>query len=425
MISLSRSPAAARAARPAHGLRAAICLVSVMGVLLASRPARAADIALVEAAHNSGTSTRKLRIPAIGDIALDPNDGYVVVGIALSDIASRITDAILVMETPRGTVLTSLALKREVTRDADLGAGFACRTELWSGPVIASSVRGHVDVTIGALTGTPPAPNVAGTIASFNHVASTSLDGPCCANAGNDGSGNSTISKTMNGSNRGDALFNTVCTSWTGAAPGMPTPDPVNDPEMVPRSFVVVGSMQHFTGTSPGGDVAPPATSHRSLRWLQSGSRVWALNGVILLANDAPNVPDAGVPVDAAAPDVGPAPIDTRPPNPAEAGAPDTASAEVTPMPADAPITEVGGGSRPDAAITDAPAAADAGPPGPTPISDASTPGSDGGSNLAQVAWRVGCACDVGQPGRADGAPFVAGIIAVLALLHRRASRRR
>jgi hypothetical protein len=422
MISLSRSPAAARAARPAHGLRAAICLVSVMGVLVASRPARAADIALIEAAHNSGTSTRKLRIPATGTIVLDPNDGYVVVGIALSDIASRITAVTLITETAGGALLTSLALKREVSRDADLGTGFACRTELWSGPVIAPTTRGHVDVTIGALIGTPPAPNVAGTIASFNHVASTSLDGPCCSNAGNDGSGGSTISKTMNGSNRGDALFNTVCTSWTGAAPGMPTPDPVNDPEMVPRSFVVVGSMQHFTGTSPGANVPPPATSNRTLRWLQSGSRVWALNGVILLANDAPNVPDAGVPVDAAAPDVGPAPLDTRPPNAPEAGQPDTASAEVTPMPADAPIAEVGGGSRPDAATTDAPT--DARPPGSTPIPDAASPGSDGGSNLAQVAWRVGCACDLG-PGRRDGAPFMAGVVGLLALLHRRASRRR
>jgi hypothetical protein len=181
--------------------------------------------------------------------------------------------------------------------------------------------------------------------------------------------------------------------------------------------------MQHFTGTSPGANVPPPATSNRTLRWLQSGSRVWALNGVILLANDAPNVPDAGVPVDAAAPDVGPAPLDTRPPNAPEAGQPDTASAEVTPMPADAPIAEVGGGSRPDAATTDAPT--DARPPGSTPIPDAASPGSDGGSNLAQVAWRVGCACDLGQVGHPDSAPFIAGVIALLALLHRRASRRR
>jgi len=257
-------------------------------------------------------------------------------------------------------------------------------------------------------------------------VASTSTNGPCCANSANSNSGTTTITKTMFETSRGDALVNAVCTTWTGAAPGTPTNDPFGAPEMVPRTFQSLSNrnLQHFLATSPGADVLRPATSHRHLRWSQAGSRVWALVGLVLLATDGPApASDAGPPD--TNPDMGTAPIDTGAPGPIDMTgpmdggppAPDVGGGETAPVPegdAGRDGTQTGGpGGNPDGAA-----------PSDGKLPDGAAPGTDAeGRTITSedLAWRVGCACDVGA-GHNGGVPAV--VVLFLALLGRRAARR-
>jgi hypothetical protein len=345
-------------------------------------PARAADVIFVGASQNSVSGARTLRIPATGElldfVALGSPPGYLTVGVAISDDSHRVATVAWVEGEP---AVQSIALGMQSARVTNNVTSPACRSELW-GLAHPRPGAGHVVVTVEPLAGNPPAPALAGSIAAFTNVGSTSIGGPCCADSTNDGSGTTTINKTMFGTSRGDALVNTVCTNWNGGpAPGTPGADPALDPEMVPRTFLAVTSpnLQHFLGTSPGADVERPATSYRHLRWLQSGSRVWSLAGLVLIAGDPPAAPlDAGTP-----------------PSPdARAPAADTASAP-------APDTSA--------------------PTGPTiPRIDVDAGAAAG---LRELAWKVGCACELGSGRGGPGAS--AALVLLLALLWRRSARSR
>jgi hypothetical protein len=412
----------AASARPARWPRLLLPLVTALGILLAGRPGRAADIAVLDWASNAVAAGRTLRLPATGELALDKSgNGFVTVGLALSDVENEGFDLILVMNNGNVATSATLVMTRRTLRAVNLG-GLSCRSELWAGTPVTGATSAHVDVKVRPIAGNPPSPSVSGTIVSFSNVASSSIGGPCCVDSANSGEGMSTISKTMTGTSRGDALFNSVCTKWpAGVPPTLPTPDPVNDPEMVPRSLLsTVGVMQHFTGTSPGADVLRPAVSHRTLRWLQSGSRVWGLTGLMLLATDAPNVPDAGPPGPDMAPplpEAGPAgPPDTS--RPADvARPPDAVRVDTPASPIDAQPD-----SSPDTVISPPPDAlgvSDAASPPP----DARLPNADASASAGPFAWRVGCACELGSPrGVPPGAPLV--IVAALALLALRRARR-
>jgi hypothetical protein len=340
---------------------------------------------------------------------------YVTVGVALSSVNHRV----LTVTWFDGPGPFGVGLTRHTLREVDV-AGVPCRSEMW-GAHVPSPASGYVVVTVEADEGSPPAPSLAGSLFAFSNVASTSIGGPCCADSSNAGSGTSTINKTMFGTSRGDTLVNSVCTAWTGTAPGRPTPDPDNDPEMVPLTFDTMTSpnLQHFAGRSPGADVARPATSSRHLRWLQSGSRVWAIVGLVLFATEASTPPpDAGSPPpDSAVPESDAAPaVDSAvivEDGPGETAAlPDTAAPTAdTAPPLDTAAPPPDAAPLPDTApprVTDA---------GPIPISEA-----DGGGPLVD-RLRVGCACDVGTAGGGGGAPAV--VILLLVRLCRSAGRRR
>jgi hypothetical protein len=416
----------AASARPARWPRLLLRLVTTLGILLAGRAGRAADIAVLDSDSNAVASGRTLRLPATGEIALDKSgNGYVTVGLALSDVDNEGFDLILVMNNGNVATSATLVMTRRTLRAVSLG-GLSCRSELWAGTPVTGATSAHVDVKVRPIAGNPPAPSVSGTIVSFSNVASSSIGGPCCVDSANSGEGMSTISKTMTGTSRGDALFNSVCTKWpAGVAPTLPAPDPVNDPEMVPRSLLsTAGGMQHFAGTSPGADVLRPAVSHRTLRWLQSGSRVWGLTGLMLLATDTPNVPDAGTPGPDMAPplaDAGPAaPPDTSPPADV-AVPPDVARVDTPSSPVDArpdSNTDTVISPPPDAlGVSDA-----ASPPPDARLPDADAD-ADASASAGPFAWRVGCACELGSPrGAPAGAPAV--ILALLVLLALRRARR-
>jgi MYXO-CTERM domain-containing protein len=209
---------------------------------------------------------------------------------------------------------------------------------------------------------------------------------------------------------RGDALVNSVCTQWTGAAPGTPGPDPARDPEMVPRTFQAIGAanLQHFTGTSPGADVDRPATSYRHLRWLQSGSRTWAIAGLAMHATAAIAVP----PADAAPPALdAPAPApDAAPPTPDAATPPSDAGTALPDLdsPADGQAAVPADGARPPPPSRDGEADPQA------------APGAEAGPVQRQVSLQVGCACDVGAD-PAGGAVIL--LVSLVPLLRRRRPR--
>jgi hypothetical protein len=406
-------PSCSVASRLARGLRVQLCLLTMLGALLAGRQARA-DVGFMGSASNRAAGTRTLRIPASGTITTDASGaGYVTVGVALSDVNYQVTRMALFLDGPGGQV--ALVPARQNFRNATNTIPF-CRSELWGAVVVKGATSAFVTVDVEPMAGAPAAPDLAGSMVSFSNVGGTSINPPCCANSANDGSGGSTISKTMVGNSRGDALFNSVCVSWTGTTPGTPTPDPAEDPEMVPRTFVTLGRLQHFSGTSPGANVAPPATSARSLRWLQSGSRTWGLVGLILFATASSTVPDAGAPVDMGAPpvDMGAPPVDLSPPldmspdlRPVDSTSPppDMTGADVTPA---APDTR--GDVIPADPIPEPPDTA-------ARVPDAAAADPDSGVvTTPPFDWRVGCACDLGHaPG--GGAPALLLVLFVPLLL--------
>ena len=386
----------------------------IAGLLLVARPGRAADVAVLGSAANATASSQTLRIPSARSVAVDGSgSGYIVAGVALSGTASEVGSVTVTLMNPTLSIVRPLA--RQTIRDVDNG-GLSCRSELWGVAIPAGFTSAFINVTSKAIAGNAPTPTMIGSVVSFSNVASTSLAGPCCYNSGNSGDGVSTITKTMAGTSRGDALFNSVCTNWpTGATPGLPMPDPAVAPEMVRQAIVTTVNYQHFIGVSPGADVLRPATSYRHLRWLQSGSRAWALVGIMLLATDTPNVPDAGVP--------GP---DSAPPPPVDAAGPvDTSSPASDVAPLDAGSTP--GEVRPDGAgpgsVGDAPAAPGTGDAASRPP-DAGLPDVDAGaSGAGPINWRVGCACALGSTrGDAGGAATVV-VLGLLLLALRRTGR--
>jgi hypothetical protein len=417
-------PSCSVASRLARGLRVQLCLLTMLGALLAGRQARA-DVGFMGAASNRAAGTRTLRIPASGTITTDASGaGYVTVGVALSDVSYQVTRMGLFLDGPGGQV--ALVPARQTFRNATNVSPF-CRSELWGAAVVKGATNAFVTVEVEPMTGAPAAPDLAGSMVSFSNVGGTSINPPCCANSANDGAGGSTISKTMIGNSRGDALFNSVCVSWTGTTPGTPTPDPAEDPEMVPRTFVTLGRLQHFSGTSPGANVAPPATSARSLRWLQSGSRTWGLVGLILFGTGSSAVSDAGAPVDMGAPpvDMGAPPVDMGAP-PVDMRAPLDMGPDLRPVDTTSPPPDMTG-----ADVTPAPAdtRGDAIPAGPIPeppdtaarVPDAAAPDLDGGVvTTAPFDWRVGCACDLGHARGGGGAPALLLVVFVPLLLARR-----
>jgi MYXO-CTERM domain-containing protein len=358
-------------------------------------PARAADIAVLAWTQNAAQGTRTLRLPRTGSFTMDKvADGYLIVGVAMTGDNHAVSAV-----TWSGAGPTQ-AFHVETHKIA--ATSLPCRTELW-GLADPAPGAGFVTVTVQPVSGSPPAPALAGAIISFSNVASTSTNGPCCVNATNSGDGNSTINKTMFETSRGDALVHSVCTQWSGGtAPGMPGPDPANDPEMVPRTFQMIGaaSLQHFTGTSPGADVDRPATSYRHLRWLQSGSRTWAIAGLAMQATATIAVPppDAAAP----APDAAPA-VDAAPAAPDAATLPpDLGPTDVDP-PGDPAI------DPPDAAT---PTVAPDGEADPQPAA----PDAEIAPVQRQISLQVGCACDVGSAPAGGGL----GLLLVLAPLLRR-----
>jgi hypothetical protein len=392
-------------------------LAALLAALLPAG-ARAADVVVLGTAQSVAEETRTLRIPRTGtfDMAFT-NAGYLTVGLAISDIANDLITATWTSTRPGAE---PQALEMRSSRHGD-GANVTCRTQVLglAGPAAGP---GFVTITVRPSAGTAPPPSLAGTLIAFGNVASTSTGGPCCMAAANDGQGTTTITKTMFDTSRGDALVNSVCTTWTGAAPGMPRPDPDGAPEMVARSFLVTATprMQHFTGTSPGGEADRPATKYRHLRWAQSGDRVWALAGLMLFATDTlPPPPDASSPPPDATP---PLPPDAAPTPPRDAAPP---PADVTPPPIDVtapPLPEPS--IRLDGGLIAAPEP-DAGT-APEPVEE----GGDAGDPLPadatingpyEIDLRVGCACELSSPARAGG-PLSVLVIALTLLLR---SRRR
>jgi hypothetical protein len=383
-------------------------MAAVAGLILSAGRAGAADVTVLRSADNA-TAGRTLRIPRTGTFTMDPTSaGYLVLATAESDIRLSVGTATWTSTAP-GAQPQALAIL--TSRPGDDGT-VNCRSELW-GLARPAEGPGFVTVTLKVMSGNPPPPALAGTVISFGNVASTGIGGPCCAVVSNDGSGTTTISKTVDGTSRGDALLNTVCTSWSGATPGTPSADPANDPEMMPRGFIVTGSpnLQHFIGTSPGGEADRPATKYRHLRWLQSGDRVWALTALQLFATAA-------------------APPDAAPPPPPDAGASPPRDTGVPPPP-DAAQAAVDAAPAPDQSST---------PPEPSVRLDgnlSAVPGPDARAPLADeppdaalpeaggphvIDLRVGCACTAGATDRGGHALWALLLPALL--LRRRAGRR-
>jgi hypothetical protein len=297
--------------------------------------------------------------------------------------------------------------------------GTDCRAEVW-GLQAPGDGPGFVTVTLAATQGPAPAPAVAATVVAYSNVASTSTDGACCANVTNDGTEMSTISKTIVASHRGDHLVDSVCVAWSGAEPGAATVDTASNPFLVARSVqrLVAPNLHALVATSLGANVDPPAMSGRSMRWLQSGSRFWALSGLILVATPTTALPDAaadGSASDAGAGDLGTAEdaaLDAAGPA-EEAGAlPDGPVAEAGPDQGPPPDGNPGSGS--DGGV-DAGTAADA---GDAALADA---GQDGTSAGRRVRLAVGCACRMGAARRPGGLAVVLPVL--LALRARRRFR--
>jgi hypothetical protein len=404
-------------------LRAPTWMAALLGLLLPAWRANAADVAVLDVAQNTVMQSRTLRIPRSGAFNMDPAaNGYLAVAVGISDTQHNVEAATWTSTRPGAGPPQALAQKSG--RHGEDGSD-GCRTEIWG---LADPAAGPGYVTLMVNTTSGAAPSLAGSVITFANVASTSTDGPCCFNASNDGAGTTPATKTMFGTSRGDALVNSVCTAWSGAAPGTPAADPDGAPEMVPRSFQVMTTpnLQHFSGTSPGGDVERPATKYRHLRWVQSGTRAWALAGLELLATTTTT----------AAPYAGPPP-------PPDAGAP--------------PPRDAGAAPPPDAAVLvppDARAPADAAsapdqmvfsPPEPTVRLDgnlSALPGPDAGGSILPdpedpdtgiegdttsgphaVDLQVGCACRMGATAP-DGGALCGALLIALALLRRRSVRR-
>jgi MYXO-CTERM domain-containing protein len=387
--------------------------VAAAAMVLAAAPARAADITFVTSAQTTAASTRTMRIPRTGTFSMPAlASGYLIVAVGI-DIIDYQVDAVTWESTsPRGTTAQAL----HATTVKSVSDPETCRTELWA---LAKPLAGEGFVTVTVKSATSsPMPSLAGSILAFANVGSTSTNGPCCAGATNSGSGTSTINKTMLDTSRGDALVNAVCTSWNqGMVPGMPGPDPANDPEMVPRTLQSISNMQHFTGTSPGGDADAPATGYRHLRWLQTGSRSWAIAGLSLHAASAtPPPPDAAAsPPDSAIP-----PSDAAAPREAAATPADTAMPSApdggTPFPETPSSADAGSTARPDVK---------SGPPLlPSPDVEAGPlhPEPDADRGQRQVSLQVGCACRTGAPGGGGG--LALALLALLLVRRRDDSRR-
>jgi hypothetical protein len=359
-----------------------------LAALLAAAPARAADVVTLAWTQNSAASALTLRLPRTGSFTMAKVDaGYLAAAVAMSDAGYDVT-SVTWTSTLSGAGPPQ-QFHKAVAREHDVAP--ACRSAIW---VVANPVSGpgFATVIIAATSGSPPVPALAAALFSFGNVGATWTDGACCVNVANTGTGVDIINKTVGGTSRGDAWLNSVCTHWSGAALGTPTPDPDKDPEMVPRTFQTLPSadMQHFTGTSPGPLVDRPATSYRHLRWLQSGSRSWVIVGLGLLATTDP--PDAGTPP---WPDAAPPTADAAPPPAADAAL----AADSAPAPPDQAAGEDAGPRSPDAAA-------------PAPLEPPAEPDADPGQR--QISFQVGCACDVAA--RSPGG----GALLLLALLLRR-----
>jgi hypothetical protein len=377
--------------------RGRVALAAALGACLWAPPALAANIVTLAWTQNTAQSSLTLRLPRTGSFTMDEvTAGYLIVASAVTGDAHLIDSATWTSTLPGAGPPQAFHL--ESARQVEDPT--TCRSELWG---LAEPVAGPgfatVTVRVSSAGSNPPTPSLAATLISFSNVASTEVNGPCCANAANSGVDSSTISKTMSNTSRGDALVNTVCTRWTGTPPGMPAPDPDNDPEMVPRTFQALSSqsMQHFTGTSPGADIERPGTSYRHLRWLQSGSRSWAIAGLVLHATTtAPQAPDAAGPTP---PDAAPAPmLDAAPtldsaPTLTDGATGSTASPDAT---SPGPMQRPDGGAAPEPPALDAL-----------------------GAEQRQISLQVGCACGLGRGPGGGGL----GLLLLLPLLRRRRAR--
>ena len=362
-----------------------------IAALLAAAPARAADVVTLAWTQNTAASSQTIRLPRTGSFTMATvNAGYLVAAVAISDDAHG-ASSVTWTSTAAGAGPPQ-NFHVAVSRENNIAP--TCRSQIW---VLANPVAGpgFANVTVAATSGSPPVPSLAATLISFANVAANWTDGPCCTNVANTGTGVDTITKTVSGTSRGDAWINAVCTHWSGAALGTPTPDPDKDPEMVPRTFQTLPSagLQHFTGTSPGPLVDRPATSYRHLRWLQSGSRSWVIVGLGLLATTDP--PDAAPPPADAAPlpaDAAPPPADSAPPP-----APDAAVLpdEAPPLPDEAAPEDTRAPS-PDAGA-------------PAPLEPPVEPDADFAQR--QISFQVGCACDVAARSPGGGALLLLALL--------------
>jgi hypothetical protein len=457
---------------------AALLALIVTALLGAGRAA--ADITFQAQATNQGLSTTTLRVPATGGTFFVPNvpGGYLTVSVAISGLDHQVS---AVRWSLTGSP-TPQSFTRQSSRDSNTFVGTVdCRSEIWG---LAAPALGAGSVTIDVAAVNPPAadPTLFATLIAYAHVAGTSVGGTCCANVTSDGSGTSTVTRTLPGLSHGDFLVDSVCEVWPQGdpAPGTPTSDVGANSELVTRGTTMAASPNLYAMVQTSGTSNIPAATKgsKTLQWSQSGTREWALSSLILLGQ-APAPTDAGPAVggDAAAADAALADaaladaaladaaladaagrdaslVTDRPP-----ATPDTAAApagDATPRtPDSAPPSSDGAMPAPDVAApkldtaalpladgASSPPDGAGGPDAGAPPADAS--GSSGGDvGVASdvrpassdssapavvpdggppapvtVNLRVGCACDVGGRSRGGG-----GL--VLVLLAAASARRR
>jgi hypothetical protein len=323
-------------------------------------PALAQQVTFEGATWNLVGRATTLRVPATGTFTVRPVSGaYLAVGVGMSGVDYTVESV-----TWNG-VGGSQRLAVVSSRTADYG-GPGCRAEMWglAGPAAGD---GFATVVVSSFSAAP-SPALGASLMEFGNVGDTSTDGPCCMFISNSGSADTTVTKTFDGTSRGDLLVDSLCITWSSADPGTPVPSLADNPVLVTRVVQSTRNLYILAGTSPGAAVDPPMTSYRHMRYVEGGTRDWALTGVILQP--------AAAPVDAAPPDA-----------PAPADAPRTPDAAPADPPPDAPIT-------PDAALD---RAADVRPAdaAPDPI-DATGALSGDGALVRRRELRVGCACQLG-----------------------------
>jgi hypothetical protein len=378
-------------------LRRPPVILGVAAVLLVTATTRRASADVTYQAQTAAEgSSPTVRIPNSGTFSVPTVPGaYLTLSVALYDADHAVSS---VRWSLTGSA-SSQSFTRQSQHDSAGPSSSHCRTEIWGLPAPALGA-GAVTVQIAAINGPAPATQIIATLIAYAHVAGSSVAGPCCSNVASDGTGSSTITKTLAGIEHGDFLVDSVCVTWPLGAttPGLPDPDLAVNSELVSRNVTASASPNLFALVQTSGTSNIPAgtTSTKTLQWQQSGSREWALTGVVLLGQPAPPV-DAAPPPDA-------------PPPPPEAGVTDGSPSDGVTMP---DASAEAGSSTADAASTEAGLSADAAAgevlpfdagarPDAAPAAGNDAPVEAEGHPIA-VNLAVGCACRTGGGTRGGG----------------------